>query len=307
VASAEAAWLNLLWFDPGVLPVPPDGLPTLRHFADMGIVSARSGWSGTEALVVFKCGPFLGHQATERFSYDPGGGHVHPDANHFVVFGAGEWLIRDDGYQPKSTSQHNTLLVGGHGQMGEGKQWFDGADLLALKAQPTILHVQSTPSLDHWTGDATAAYAPELGLKRFVRHVLFVKPDTLIVADEVQASRDVELEIRFHPGTEPAPHGNAFLSRGKQASLLLQPLTSDGVQVSLDSVQSAARSSHGSSRMVVVRLLAHRSSWRNAVALSWAPAGTEPATVSLSREPDRWTFTTDRGKFSLDWDSGNVQ
>jgi len=59
--------------------------------------------------------------------------------------------------------------------------------------------------------------------------------------------------------------------------------------------------------MVVVRLLARRSSWRNAVALSWAPAGTEPATVSLGREPDRWTFTTDRGKFSLEWDGGKVQ
>ena len=50
--------------------------------------------------------------------------------------------------------------------------------------------------------------------------------------------------------------------------------------------------------MAVVRLLTHRSSWHNAVALSWAPAGTEPAPVSLSREPDRWTFTTARGKFS---------
>ncbi len=40
VASAEAAWLNLLWFDPSVLPVPPDRLPTLRQFADMGIISA---------------------------------------------------------------------------------------------------------------------------------------------------------------------------------------------------------------------------------------------------------------------------
>ena len=141
------------------------------------------------------------------------------------------------------------------------------AELLALKAQPTILHVQSTPPLDHWTGDATTAYALDLGLKRFVRHVLFVKPDTLIDADEIQANREVELELRSHPETEPAPHGNAFLSRGKLASLLLQPLTSDGVQVSLDSVQSAARSGHGSSRMAVVRLLTHRSSWHNAVAL----------------------------------------
>ncbi|MGC8642231.1 MAG: DUF4962 domain-containing protein, partial [Isosphaeraceae bacterium] len=126
VASEEAGWLNLLWFDPSVLPVPPAGLPTLRHFADIGIISARSGWSGTESLVVFKCGPFLGHEATKRFSYDPGGGHVHPDANHFVVFGDGEWLIRDDGYQPKWARLHNTLLVNGRGQTGEGEQWFNG-------------------------------------------------------------------------------------------------------------------------------------------------------------------------------------
>ena len=89
---------------------------------------------------------------------------------------------------------------------------------------------------------------------------------------------------------------------------MIQPLTNEGVKVSLDSVRLAARSGHGStSTRGVVRLLARRSSWRNAVALSWAPAGTEPASVSLSREPDRWTFTTARGKFSLEWNSGKVQ
>jgi hypothetical protein len=82
----------------------------LRHFEDLGIVSARSDWSGDESLLVFKCGPFLGHKAVGEFSFDPGGGHVHPDANHFVLFGAGEWLIRDDGYHAKWTGQHNTLL-----------------------------------------------------------------------------------------------------------------------------------------------------------------------------------------------------
>jgi hypothetical protein len=98
VAAPQAPWLNLLWFDPGQPAAPPSSLPTLRHFEDMGIVSARSGWSGDESLVVFKCGPFLGHKAVQEFTYDPGGGHVHPDANHFVLFGAGDWLVRDDGY-----------------------------------------------------------------------------------------------------------------------------------------------------------------------------------------------------------------
>ena len=80
--------------------------------------------------MVFKCGPFIGHDAMDKFSYDPGGGHVHPDANHFVLFGGGQWLMRDDGYQPKWTGQHNTLLVNGHGQLGEGAEWFNGGQAL---------------------------------------------------------------------------------------------------------------------------------------------------------------------------------
>ena len=187
VASPEAAWLNLLWYDPTVAAHSPRDLPTLHHFEDMGIVSARSDWSGDESLVVFKCGPFLGHHAVSQFAYDPGGGHVHPDANHFVLFGAGAWLIRDDGYRPKWTGQHNTLLIGGRGQMGEGAQWFRGDEPLAHKARPTITLVRSTDAFDHMQGNATAAYAPGLGLQQFVRNLVFLKPNVLIVADEVRA------------------------------------------------------------------------------------------------------------------------
>lgn len=53
VSSPGAPWLNLVWFDPTVRAKPPQSLPTLRHFDDMDIVSARSDWSGNESLVVF--------------------------------------------------------------------------------------------------------------------------------------------------------------------------------------------------------------------------------------------------------------
>ncbi len=125
VDSPEARWLNLIWSDPSVAPRPPGGLPTMRHFEGMGVVSARSGWAGDESLVVFKCDPFIGHKAVQEFTHDPGGGHVHPDANHYLLFGAGEWLVRDDVYRAKETSQHNKLLVDGNGQLGEGRMWFD--------------------------------------------------------------------------------------------------------------------------------------------------------------------------------------
>jgi len=41
-------------------------------------------------------------------------------------------------------------------------------------------------------GDATAAY--EGRLKRFWRHIFFVKPDVIVIADEVEAARPSAFE-----------------------------------------------------------------------------------------------------------------
>ena len=68
-AAPSSPWLNLLWFDPRVKAEPAERSPAAHHFENMGIVSTRSDWSGSESLVVFKCGPALGHQAYK----------VHPD------------------------------------------------------------------------------------------------------------------------------------------------------------------------------------------------------------------------------------
>ena len=307
VASPEASWLNLLWFDPTVAAHSPQDLPTLHHFEDMGIVSARSDWSVDESLVVFKCGPFLGHHAVGRFTYDPGGGHVHPDANHFLLFGAGAWLIRDDGYRPKWTGQHNTLLIGGRGQMGEGAQWFHGDEPLGHKARPTIVLVRSTEAFDHMEGDATAAYAPGLGLQQFVRHLVFLKPDVLIVADEIRAEGDSELELRFHPETDLVAQGTAFLSRGPRGALRIEPLTSDGVQISAGLWPPAVSKEQSEMTMTTLRLLTRRHSWRNVVALSWSSAGSEPAPVTLKRDHDRWTFRSGLRKLILDWSTSQVE
>ena len=161
----------------------------------------------------------------------PGGGHVHPDANHFVLFGSGQWLIRDDGYQPKSTGQHNTLLVNGHGQLGEGAEWFDAGQALAVKARPRVLRAVSTPAMDQITSDAAEAYPRNLGLRRFVRHLIFVKPDVLIVADDILLDKEAPLELRFHPEQEAVRDGNVFLAKGKRATLRLEPLAAEGVQI----------------------------------------------------------------------------
>ena len=307
VSSAEAAWLNLLWYDPAVPPISPETLPTMRHFQDMGIVSARSGWSGDESLVVVKCGPFIGHDAIARFSYDPGGGHVHPDANHFVLFGSGQWLIRDDGYQPKSTGQHNTLLVNGKGQLGEGAEWFDAGPALAVKARPRVLRVVSTPAMDQITSDAAEAYPRDLGLRRFVRHVIFVKPDVLIVADDILLDKEAPLELRFHPEQEAVRDGNVFLAKGKRATLRLEPLAAEGVQIAAGPMPLPGQEGHEKSSIFTIRLSTRRSAWRNAVALSWSAAGKEPVRVTLRAAGDKWTFAVKDRPLTLDWTTGKIE
>ena len=307
IEAASARWLNLIWYDPSVAPKPPTDLPTLRHFDDMDIVSARSDWSGDESLVVFKCGPYIGHKAVQEFDYDPGGGHVHPDANHFVVFGHGEWLIRDDGYRAKWTGQHNTLLIDGQGQLGEKQKWFNGAEALRLKARPRITRAASGPELDHITGDATEAYHPDISLKRCLRHLLFLKPNVLIVIDDVAVDGEKGLELRFHPeATDAEQQGQTFLIRGEKAALRIEALTPEGVTTAAEEVKGEGRGGDEFS-MFTVRLATNGSEWRNATALSWAPADVEPPAVELERGPTSWVFRAGDRNVTFDWRTGEAE
>jgi len=308
VDSAEARWLNLIWFEPTVKARSPHDLPTLHHFEDMDLVSARSDWSGNESLVVFKCGPYIGHKAVEEFDYDPGGGHVHPDANHFVLFGEAEWLICDDGYRAKWTGQHNTLLIDGEGQIGEGRMWFQGTELLRLKARPRVIRAVSTPELGQITGDATEAYPRQLGLKHYIRHLLFLKPNVLIVVDDIALNETRKLELRFHPEHRQVERDNeAFIIRGKQAILRLEPLTCENVKVTAEDIAGEGRHGDKDWSMFTVRFNTERSQWRNAIALSWTVANEVPVKITLNIEEDIWTFLAGDRAVTLNWITGKAE
>ena len=306
VEASNAQWLNLIWYDPLLRSSSPQRLPTLHQFEDLGIVSARSDWSGRENLVVFKCGPFIGHKAIKEFSFDPGAGHAHPDAGHFVVFGSGQWLIRDDGYRTKWTHQHNTLLVDGKGQFGEGGPAFAAKNGLLARAEPRLLGAISTPQYDHITGDAAQAYPPDVGLKRFVRHLLFVKPDVLLVLDEVLCETGKRLELRFHPwSTDGERAGNRYLIAGQQAVLRAELLTPEEVTMELANLPAEDKTGNPD-ELLTLRYTRTGRDWRNAVAFSWAPITKPPPTVLLRRDEDSWQFTIADRSVVFDWGSGKI-
>lgn len=304
-----APWLNLIFFDPAIVPLSPNELPTLRHFSDMEIVSARSDWSGDESLVVFKSGPFIGHKAFRDFAKDPGGGHVHPDANHFSLFGAGDWLIRNDGYRWKWTAQQNTLLVNGAGQVGEGKMWFDGNACLQARAEAHITRATSNPTLDVMTGEAEKAYPAGLGLTRYRRHMLFIKPDVLIVIDDIALEKKAQLELRFHPEQAARERdGSAFLSRGPAAVLRVDPLTPEGVTLSSEVIAGQNRSIDTKPFvMETIRLQCDSAAWKNAVAFSWCGALKKPVAVRLKQSGTRWVFSVGSRTVTFDWQDESVR
>lgn len=174
---------RLLYLDPDApVEAPPASWPTSRAFADIGWAFLRTGWGPHDRLLAFvSSGSRLGHN--------------HFDQNHFVLNVAGEWLIKDNGYQdynpgPKNlmtsgTLGHNAALIDGQGQTAKGGGRIAAAFL--------------SEAVDYVAGDASAAYSGT-ALAGWIRHVFFVKPSQVVLLDEYVLQReDAQPAWLIHP------------------------------------------------------------------------------------------------------------
>jgi len=103
------------------------------------------------------------------------------------------------------TRAHNAVLVNGEGQKPR-------------TADPggRIVRWQFEDGMDYVLGDATAAY--EGRLERAWRHVIFVKPDVIVLADELRAAKPSTYQWMLHaqqPFQVQEPEQRLVLDRGK--------------------------------------------------------------------------------------------
>jgi hypothetical protein len=190
--AREAASDSLLFLacdDPLVASEWPS--KTVGVFPRTGVVTFRSGWQRSDAFVGFKSGP-------------SNVGHSHLDANSFVLEAQGQPLLTDQAYWPQAhflgffdsarhrwnfdgqaTVGHSTLLVDGQGQT-----WGE-------HCRARIVEARDERRFAAVTGDASLCY-PGL-LRKFVRTLLFLKPDTLIIRDVIQCEgeRSVEWLLQY--------------------------------------------------------------------------------------------------------------
>ncbi len=316
----KLAWLNFVWNAPGGAYTPLASLPTLHAFPNDGFVSTRSDWSGDESLLLFIAGPPMGFTNVGNPATFGAASHVHPYQNGFYLFGAGQYILPNVGYEtPKFTQNENTLRINGTaapgvdengdpaangiGQLGEGQTWFAGATAIpAIRSTMRVVH--SDAVFDYLVGDATTAYPPSAGLARYQRGLIFLKQaDTVIAIDSIAMRPGMtagSLALDFHPA--------ATLSEAGPNLWTGQSETPTATHIRLQCFDPLASSLYYRNPYIpqngqppyptwptLTVLRNNITTWQDAVAISWSTeTATEATLTGTQTATGAWRFAVSR-------------
>lgn len=244
-AVGDYAYMDFLWHD---ATVPKGDLRSFRlsHFTPgAGHVYARSSWQEDATYFFFK--------ATDRFT-----AHQHLDAGHFDIFRMAE-LAGDGGHYDDFGSRHDvnyhlrtiahsTLLVsdpqekwpairagkvtGNDGGQHHNWRHHNGAlsDVEDWKRQRQLhdvvdmLAFEDTGDYVYAAADLTQTYSPGK-LKRFTRQVVFVRPATIVIFDQVEATRaELQKTWLLQAMRIPGQNGRHLVIESGKARLFVQSL-----------------------------------------------------------------------------------
>jgi len=167
-------------------------LPMGAVFSDMGLAALHTNPMDTETdlMIAFKSSPLGAY------------GHLLCDQNTFNILYGGKPLFYRTGYKVtmddphrtdwyRTTKSQNGILVNGEGQsyssnsFGWISRFVQGDEIAYIK------------------GDATNAYKNEdstadSGIKKIFRHIILLKPDVVIIYDELESGQDVQWSWLIH-------------------------------------------------------------------------------------------------------------
>ena len=184
--SHSSGELSLL-FEDVVRATPPSGLPRSRAFRSVGYAALHSDLSqpDEDTFLLFKSSPYGSVS------------HSHADQNAFCIMKGGQALAIPSGYYGPtagmphhtqwtcSTKANNSVLVNGTGQAIQER-----------RASGHITAFEDRHGLSYVAGDATAAYMG--GIRRFDRHVLFLRPGLFLLLDDLEAPEPALFQWMLH-------------------------------------------------------------------------------------------------------------
>lgn len=186
-ASVTADPLIALLTEDNVPAELPSDLPAAAVFEGVGWAALHSALDQPkqDTLILFKSSPYGSVS------------HSHADQNSFAILKGGRGLAIPSGYYgpaydmphhalwTRQTKAHNSILVNGEGQV-----------VRSAKAQGRIVAFRHQRRISYVAGDATAAYQGRL--KRFLRHLLLLRPGLVAVLDELEAPEPAEFRWLLH-------------------------------------------------------------------------------------------------------------
>ena len=280
--SSSTFWMGVLYADPQVEASVPEERSTLYHANELGIVVSRQNWSGDESLVFIRNGLPLGTDALNVMDIPTitsfnNESHSDPAQNGIILMTEGEYLLRSDGTTFKKTEYHNTLIIDGVGQMGEGEQGLDATEIYELylkdESKPGYVVLDEKDTYNYIVGDATAAYRSSLGLKKFQRNIVLLKDENvMLVVDDIETLQDKELELRWFPEyTTVSEEYDIYTVYGNKYDMKFYPFTEETDTEYSDVTVKITSSSNRTDK--VFRQTVKSNDWQNAVAFTWGASG----------------------------------
>ncbi len=216
-------WMNIIFYNPNVAFEENVKVKTDTIFSDLNMIFSRDNWSNDATALSFKCGPFQGFKAKKLFDGEPGGSHCNADNASLQLYAKQTDLLIDPGYEQfKLTKNHNTLLINGYGQLGEGSKWFKVNHCLHYGQTGEIIDYQSNNKYACWIADASKTYLPKADLESYFRSVVFLKPNIVLILDEVKTNTKSKFEIYWHtPLKTKQKDKDQFVFQNKKAQLIL--------------------------------------------------------------------------------------
>lgn len=209
--GGDLARLHLLLSPATNQACPPEPtLPPSALFADVGWAAMHSSLTDRNRVSVYFKNSSFG-------SFN----HSHADQNGFVIFSQGEVLAMDSGYYDyynsphwrnwyKQTKAHNAITFdNGHGQdLGpDGTGMGNSAGRVARLLQDA--------DYDLVVADAATAYGA--GVSKAVRTLVFIRPATVVVVDQLASQAPKQWEWNLHTAAPFATEGASYRAKiGRQ-------------------------------------------------------------------------------------------
>jgi hypothetical protein len=185
-------WYSLVWFDSSLQGGSISNLPLTSYYPDNGLALWRDGWGEKNVGAMLKCGPYggatLNKFRNERNFLSINVAHDDPDANSFSLYADGALVADTDHYsQNKVTSSHNTILVNGKGQKGEGQYWMQPLKGQDMNKLASIVNRVEKGDVSLIEGEAGGAY-PDL--TRYRRTVIWMKGGYILLLDDIRSEKE---------------------------------------------------------------------------------------------------------------------